>query len=119
MTHEVIPPREEHAQGVCESRQLEIQVYLDGNNNEIYEKVANNLRRWGNVYLHIYAIGGISALCVAIKYRIGDEHLSYTNHNHNQNLVDSIRENLTNGLGTNISILNIFLGSSVRNIKEI
>jgi hypothetical protein len=68
--------------------------------------------------VHIYAIGGISALCIAIKYRIGDEHLSYTNHNHNQNLVDSIRENLTNGLGTNISILNIFLGSHLSEISK-
>jgi DNA-binding Lrp family transcriptional regulator len=86
---------------------------IKDNNDDIDEKIANYMRGWGNVYMHIYAIGGISAFCLAIKHN-SDDQLS----SHNHNLVDSLRENLVDSLGSNISILDIFLGYHLSEISK-
>lgn len=88
---------------------------IKDNNDDIDEKIARYMRGWGNVYMHIYAIGGISALCVALKHN-SDDQLSLSSHNHN--LIDSLRENLVDSLGSNISILDIFLGDHLSEISK-
>ncbi|CAN5533945.1 hypothetical protein BH18THE2_BH18THE2_40950 [soil metagenome] len=83
----------------------------DKDNNDVDQKITNYLRKWGNVYMHIYTIGGISALGMAIKQ-------SELSHSHIHNLVDFIQENLIDSLGSSVSILDIFLGEHLSEISK-
>jgi DNA-binding MarR family transcriptional regulator len=63
--------------------------------------------------MHIYTIGGFSALGLAIKHSEDQS----SSHNHN-NLVGFLRENLIHSLGSNVSILDIFLGKHLSEISK-
>jgi Lrp/AsnC family transcriptional regulator for asnA, asnC and gidA len=81
-----------------------------GKDDDIEQRITKYLEKWGNVYIHICAIGGFSAFGVALKGR-----KSQTKSN---DIIGSLRKDLLNGLGRNILLLDLFAGEPLSEISK-
>lgn len=78
--------------------------------DDIEQKISKYLGKWGRVYIHICAMGGFSAFGVAIKQSKGQSK--------NNDIIGSLKKDLLNGLGRNISLLDLFAGESLSEISK-
>jgi hypothetical protein len=85
-----------------------------------FNEILNFLSKWGLVYMHITAAGGISAFGIAMRENWNGNYCSSNKEKDDDenNILESIREDLKINLSSNISISDIWVGKNSSTVSK-